>query len=69
MAYDSSKDRKIRTIGTIKGEAETTIEVAVFSYGGGPEKIGLNRCLPDGKPVKLSRLTFAEAKALKEVLP
>lgn len=69
MAYDPTKDKKIRTLGGFDADSGTKIEVAVFSYGDGPEKIGINRLLSDGKPAKLGRLSMAEASSLKTILP
>jgi len=68
MAYDPSKDVKIAEAAPIHGENDTRILVGIFSYGGGPRKIRVNRASKrsSGETVigKLGGLTPDEAIAV-----
>lgn len=42
MAYDDSKDKYIAHVGSVP-EGNDTISVGLYSYNGGPVKVGISR--------------------------
>jgi hypothetical protein len=73
MAFDESKD-KVLGSWTIKGDDDSTIEVAVCQYNGGPIKVQIGPRLVEKKNgeamrLKAGRLTMSEYAKLVALDP
>lgn len=69
--FDASKDECLKLLGEVV-EGESIVRVGVYSYDGGPPKIGMTRYFKmksgEERLQKLGRLELATAKAVANMI-
>jgi len=73
MSYDNEKDICVEEIAQVPSSKEgQTIKIGMYSYNGGEQKLGLNRCYTkrDGtvSTGSIGRMTVLEAKRVTKAL-